>query len=68
MLNATVQEGGLNWVRGAMNFADDYQRLVREASPSAGVDQFKVGENVAITPARSSFRTTLIELIQSTRN
>ncbi len=65
VLNATAQEGGLNWVRGAMNFVDDFQRLAR-GLPAAGVERFKVGENVAITPGKVVFQNDLIELIQYT--
>lgn len=65
VLNATLEEGGLNWVRGAMNFADDYQRLIR-GLPAAGVDLFKVGKDVAVTPGKVVFQNDLIELIQYT--
>jgi polyhydroxyalkanoate synthase len=59
----TAREGGMNLVRGAMNWADDLQRMVRDLPP-AGAETFKPGENVAITPGRVVLRNDLIELIQ----
>ena len=59
----TAREGGMNLVRGALNWADDLQRMVRDLPP-AGVEAFKPGENVAVTPGRVVLRNDLIELIQ----
>lgn len=65
VLSATQKEGGLNLVRGAHNFADDYQRIVR-GLPPAGVEPYTVGETVAVTPGKVVFKNDLIELIQYT--
>ena len=63
VIATTAREGGMNLVRGAVNWADDLQRLARNLPP-AGVEAFKPGENVAVTPGRVVFRNDLIELIQ----
>ena len=63
VLSATATEGGANLVRGAMNWADDAQRLVR-GLPPAGTEAYKPGDNVAITPGKVVLRNDLIELIQ----
>ncbi|MEN9452820.1 MAG: hypothetical protein RLZZ369_1879, partial [Pseudomonadota bacterium] len=55
VLSATQTESGLNLVRGAQNFVDDAQRLVR-GLPPAGVEPYKVGETVAITPGKVVFK------------
>lgn len=63
VLEATAQEGGMNLVRGGMNWFDDWQRLMR-GLPAAGTEQYEVGRNVAITPGKVVMRNDLIELIQ----
>lgn len=63
VLQATSQEGGMNLVRGGMNWFDDWQRLMR-GLPAAGTEQYEVGRNVAITPGKVVMRNDLIELIQ----
>lgn len=63
VITTTLKEGGMNLVRGAANWADDLQRIARDLPP-AGVEAFKPGENVAITPGRVVLRNDLIELIQ----
>ena len=63
ILVRTQAEGGLNLVHGFWNFVDDLQRLRARQGPE-GVDQFKVGETVAVTPGKVVFRNHLIELIQ----
>jgi len=63
VLSTTAREGGMNLVRGAVNWADDAQRLARHRPP-AGAEAFQPGVNVAITPGKVVYRNDLIELIQ----
>jgi polyhydroxyalkanoate synthase len=63
VLQATADEHGQNFVRGLRNWADDMQRTVRNLPP-AGVEAFKVGEAVAITPGKVVYQNDLMELIQ----
>jgi len=63
VLVRTEAEGGLNLVRGLWNFLEDLKRLRTREGPE-GVENFKVGENVAVTPGKVIFRNHLIELIQ----
>ncbi|MCQ4324392.1 poly-beta-hydroxybutyrate polymerase [Stutzerimonas stutzeri] len=65
VLEAIRTSGGANLWRGAMNFLDDTQRLALDDEP-AGVEGFKVGQDVAVTPGKVVFRNHLIELIQYT--
>lgn len=59
----TLKQGGMNFVLGALNFWDDWQRLAT-GRKSAGTETFAVGRDVAITPGKVIFRNRLIELIQ----
>ena len=63
VLNRTLAEGGANLVRGWMNFLEDWERA-SSGRPPVGIERFKVGENIAVTPGRVVFRNRLIELIQ----
>lgn len=63
VLQRTAAEGGLNLVRGAANWLDDFLRL-RTGAPSAGVEAFQVGKNLACTPGKVVHRTQLAEVIQ----
>jgi polyhydroxyalkanoate synthase len=63
LLETTVKEGGQNLWRGAMNFLEDWDRMVG-AKPPVGAEQFRPGETVAITDGKVVFRNRLIELIQ----
>lgn len=64
-LQATVREGGMNLVRGAMNWWKDAANLATGLPPGVP-DNFRVGEQVAITPGKVVYRNRLIELIQYT--
>ncbi|MBS0269432.1 MAG: poly-beta-hydroxybutyrate polymerase N-terminal domain-containing protein, partial [Proteobacteria bacterium] len=63
VLVRTEAEAGFNLVRGLWNFLEDLKRLRTREGPE-GVENFKVGENVAVTPGKVVFRNHLIELIQ----
>ena len=63
VLGATMREGGQNLVRGFQNLVEDLERA-EAGRPVAGLDQFKVGENMATTPGKVVFRNALMELIQ----
>ncbi|MDZ5648580.1 PHA/PHB synthase family protein [Nitrospirillum sp. BR 11828] len=65
IVSRTMQEGGMNLVRGAMNWMDDASRLMRSAPP-AGAEEFQVGRDVAITPGTVIHRNRLMEVIQYT--
>jgi polyhydroxyalkanoate synthase len=59
----TITERGANLMRGATNYREDFKRSLRNEAP-AGVEAFRVGENLAITPGKVVYRNHLIELIQ----
>jgi polyhydroxyalkanoate synthase len=63
VLERTLQQGGMNLVRGSRNFIDDWQRATRRGKP-AGAEDFVVGRDVAVTPGRIVYRNRLIELIR----
>jgi len=65
VLKTTIIEGGGNLVRGAVNFAEDWERAIA-ARKKVGAEQFPVGEKVAATPGKVVYRNKLIELIQYT--
>ncbi len=67
ILRATYEQGGANFVRGALHFADDVGRKMR-GDPPVGTEAFKVGENLAITKGKVVYRNRLIELIQYAPN
>lgn len=63
VINATLNEGGMNFINGWNNFIDDVTRNLNNLPP-AGSEHYKVGENIAITPGKFIYRNRLIELIQ----
>lgn len=63
VLQRTVEEGGQNLLRGWRNFVEDWQRAMAGQKP-AGMEDFEVGRNLAITPGKVVYRNHLIELIQ----
>jgi polyhydroxyalkanoate synthase len=54
---------GMSLIDGVRNGLEDAARQAR-GQPPAGLDQFKVGVNLAATPGKVVFRNHLIELIQ----
>nr|WP_298413729.1 alpha/beta fold hydrolase [uncultured Halomonas sp.] len=65
VIDATIQQGGMNFVRGWENFCEDRERRLT-GCPPVGAEQFKVGEDLATTPGKVVYRNHLIELIQYT--
>jgi polyhydroxyalkanoate synthase subunit PhaC len=63
VLRETARTGGSNLVQGAANWAHDAMALATGRRPR-GVEAFRPGETVAITPGEVVFRNHLIELIQ----
>jgi len=63
ILRQTLAEGGQNFVRGAQNLIEDWERAVAGRKP-VGTEAFVVGRDVAITPGKVVYRNELIELIQ----
>ncbi len=51
VIQATINESGMNFVKGFKNWLEDVNHYIKEKSP-VGAEQFKVGKNVAITPAQ----------------
>jgi polyhydroxyalkanoate synthase len=63
ILTETVRQGGMNLIRGSQYWWEDQQRNYLNEKP-AGAENFKVGEQLAITPGKVVYRNELIELIQ----
>ena len=63
VIQATLREGGANFVRGWANGFDDWRRLTSGQKP-AGAERFEPGRDVAITPGKVVCRNHLMELIQ----
>ena len=61
--DATARENGMNLLRGAMNFIEDWERSLA-GKPPAGTENFLPGQQVAVTPGQVVYRNRLIELIQ----
>lgn len=57
------KEGGQNFVRGFQNLLEDLECAARD-KPAIGVENFRPGHEVAITPGKVVFRNRLMELIQ----
>jgi len=63
VIKATIAQQGMNLVRGAQNFLEDWQRAALQ-QPPVGTEAFRVGKEVAVTPGAVVYRNRLIELIQ----
>lgn len=63
VVQRTAATFGANLVQGAWNAIEDAERQAN-GQPAVGIDQFKVGVDVAVTPGKVVFRNHLIELIQ----
>ena len=63
VLARTIEQGGVNLLRGAQNAIEDWQRAIAGKKRAEG-DAFVVGRDVAATPGKVVYRNRLIELIQ----
>jgi polyhydroxyalkanoate synthase len=63
VLKAAREQAGMNFVKGAANFADDWRREMLGERP-AGAEAYTPGVQVAVTPGSVVLRNRLIELIQ----
>ena len=63
LLRHTAESVGGNLAQGALNWREDWDRL-QAGRPPAGVEAFRVGHEVAITPGKVVMRNALVELIQ----
>ena len=59
----TRTESGANLLRGFQYWLEDAQRLLTGGAP-AGTENYRVGEQVAVTPGKVVMRNALVELIQ----
>jgi polyhydroxyalkanoate synthase len=59
----TLKTGGANLANGFANWQRDAVAVLSDARPR-GVENFQLGETVAVTPGKVVFRNRLIELIQ----
>jgi polyhydroxyalkanoate synthase len=65
VLNRTLTQGGANLLRGSLHLLEDARRHAAGAPP-AGVEDFVVGRDVAITPGKVVLKNRVMELIQYT--
>ena len=63
VIAATAEQGGGNFWRGLQNLMGDVARELANQEP-VGTEQFRVGENVAVSPGKVVYRNELVELIQ----
>jgi len=63
LLEHTIRNGGTNFIRGAQNFWEDWERVISGKKP-VGTEAFQVGRDVAVSPGKVIYRNRLIELIQ----
>ncbi|MEZ5934947.1 MAG: alpha/beta fold hydrolase [Alphaproteobacteria bacterium] len=63
VLARTMEQGGMNLLRGAQNAVEDWQRSIAGWKRPDG-NGFVVGKDVAVTPGKVVYRNRLIELIQ----
>jgi polyhydroxyalkanoate synthase len=63
ILETTRREGGANLFRGWLNFIEDWRRNLTGRGP-VGIEDYRPGGDVAVTPGKVVYRNRLIELIQ----
>jgi polyhydroxyalkanoate synthase len=65
VLRRTIDTRGENLVKGLENMLDDLERGKGQLSiKMTDLDQFKLGENIAVTPGKIVFQNALMQLIQ----
>jgi len=63
VLDKTIKTGGMNFVHGLQNWAEDVSRIATGQMP-VGTENYIVGKDVAVTPGKVVYRNDHIELIQ----
>lgn len=63
VLQKTIDTAGRNLLSGSRNWIEDIQRLT-QGHPPHGVDQYRVGHELAVTPGKVVYQNPLIELIR----
>ncbi|WP_158967175.1 PHA/PHB synthase family protein [Chachezhania sediminis] len=63
VLREAAKTGGMNFVKGAVNWMEDATRMVT-GQPLVPTGDYKVGETLATSPGKVVFRNRLMELIQ----
>lgn len=63
VLKTTIEKRGSNLIKGWLNFIEDLERYIPQKGP-VGIENYKVGKDIAITPGKVVYRNRLIELIQ----
>jgi len=63
VLKQTVEERGQNLARGYKHFLEDLERM-QNGGEAPGMEQFRVGETLAVTEGQVVLRNELMELIQ----
>ena len=63
VLNRTLRDSGMNLVRGAQHWIEDWERVSGGHRP-IGAERFVVGRDVAVTPGKVVLQNDLMELIQ----
>ncbi len=63
ILKRTLEEGGRNLYRGALNYFEDIERSLSNSGPELS-KEYVPGKAVAATPGKVVYRNRLIELIQ----
>ncbi|KAA0579076.1 class I poly(R)-hydroxyalkanoic acid synthase [Azospirillum sp. B21] len=67
VLRATIESGGENLVKGLEHLLKDLERGKGELRISmTDYDAFQLGKNIAVTPGKVVFQTSLMQLIQYT--
>jgi len=63
LMEATLREGGQNFVRGSVHMVEDWERSVA-GRPPVGSHRIQVGRDVALSEGEVIYRNDLMELIQ----
>lgn len=63
VVDATLEKGGANFIKGFQNFMEDWDQVVN-GKPPVGAEKFKVGKQLAVTNGKVIYQNRLIELIQ----